>query len=196
MKRTLDVVLVMMTAPLWIPLGVALGVVVLLRLGTPVWFAQRRPGIGGRPFTMIKFRTMTVACGPDGVLLPDGDRLTGFGRWLRATSLDELPELINVLRGEMSLVGPRPLLIEYLTLYSPEQSRRHDVRPGITGWAQVNGRNGISWEEKFALDAWYVDHQTIVLDLLILWRTMIRVVGQHDISAKGEATMSRFDGSQ
>ena len=165
------------------------------KLGSPVLFRQTRPGLHGKPFQMVKFRTMTDARGPDGALLPDADRLTPFGRFLRGSSLDELPELWNVLRGDMSLVGPRPLLMEYLPLYTPEQARRHAVRPGITGWAQVNGRNALSWEEKFALDVWYVDHQSLALDISILWRTVRKVLVREGISAAGEATMPRFDGS-
>ena len=165
------------------------------KLGRPAFFRQTRPGLHGRPFQMVKFRTMTDARGPDGALLPDADRLTPFGRFLRGSSLDELPELWNVLRGDMSLVGPRPLLMEYLPLYTPEQARRHAVRPGITGWAQVNGRNALSWEEKFALDVWYVDHQSLALDISILWRTVRKVLVREGISAAGEATMPRFDGS-
>lgn len=166
------------------------------KLGSPVFFRQTRPGLHGKSFNMVKFRTMTDACGPDGVLLPDAVRLTSFGRFLRATSLDELPELWNVLKGDMSLVGPRPLLMEYLPLYSPEQARRHNVRPGITGWAQVNGRNALSWEDKFALDVWYVDHRTLWLDVKILWLTVKKVLVREGISAAGEATMSKFTGAK
>ena len=166
------------------------------KLGSPVLFRQTRPGLHGQPFEMVKFRTMTDARGPDGALLPDAERLTPFGRFLRSTSLDELPELWNVLKGDMSLVGPRPLLMEYLPLYSPEQARRHVVRPGVTGWAQVNGRNAISWEEKFALDTWYVDHQSLQLDIRILWLTVKKVLVREGISAAGEATMGKFTGSQ
>ena len=166
------------------------------KLGSPVLFSQVRPGLHGKPFTMVKFCTMTDERGPDGVLLPDAQRLTRFGRFLRASSLDELPELWNVLRGDMSLVGPRPLLMEYLPLYTPEQARRHVVRPGITGWAQVNGRNEISWAEKFALDVWYVDHRSFWLDLRILWRTVRKVLVRDGISAAGEATMSKFTGAE
>jgi len=164
------------------------------KLGSPVLFIQVRPGLNGKPFLMFKFRTMTDARDANGNLLPDAQRLTPFGRFLRASSLDELPELWNVLRGDMSLVGPRPLLMEYLPLYSPEQTRRHEVRPGITGWAQVNGRNAISWTDKFALDVWYVDHQTMWLDLRILWLTMRKVLVREGISAAGEATMPKFEG--
>lgn len=165
------------------------------KLGSPVFFRQVRPGLHGQPFEMIKFRTMTDARDASGSLLPDNERLTAFGRFLRSTSLDELPELWNVLKGDMSLVGPRPLLMEYLPLYSPEQARRHEVRPGITGWAQVNGRNAISWEEKFALDIWYVDNQSLWLDVKILYLTLKAVLQRKDISAVGEATMSKFTGS-
>jgi lipopolysaccharide/colanic/teichoic acid biosynthesis glycosyltransferase len=166
------------------------------RLGSPVLFTQVRPGLHGQPFRMVKFRTMTDARDASGALLPDAQRLTPFGRFLRASSLDELPELWNVLKGEMSLVGPRPLLMEYLPLYTPEQARRHEVRPGITGWAQVNGRNAISWAEKFALDVWYVDHRSLWLDVQILWRTVRKVLVRDGISAAGEATMSKFTGSK
>jgi len=165
------------------------------KLGSPVFFTQVRPGLHGKPFQMVKFRTMTDERGPDGLLLPDAVRLTPFGRWLRATSLDELPGLWNVLNGDMSLVGPRPLLIEYLPLYTPEQARRHQVRPGITGWAQVNGRNAISWEDKFKLDVWYVDHRSLWLDIKILWLTVKKVLLRDGISAEGEATMPRFTGT-
>ncbi|MCT9809662.1 sugar transferase [Acidovorax sp. Be4] len=166
------------------------------KLGSPVFFRQVRPGLHGRPFEMVKFRTMTDARGPDGALLPDSVRLTSFGRFLRATSLDELPELWNVIKGDMSLVGPRPLLVEYLPLYSPEQARRHEVRPGITGWAQVNGRNALSWDDKFKLDVWYVDHRSLRLDVKILWLTVKKVLVREGISAAGEATVSKFTGSK
>ena len=166
------------------------------KLGSPAFFRQTRPGMHGRPFNMVKFRTMTDTRGTDGALLPDADRLTPFGRFLRASSLDELPELWNVLKGDMSLVGPRPLLMDYLPLYSAEQSRRHEVRPGITGWAQVNGRNALSWDEKFKLDVWYVDNRSLWLDIKILWLTVRKVLVRDGISAAGEATMPRFVGSQ
>lgn len=165
------------------------------KLGSPVFFRQVRPGMHGKPFEMVKFRTMTDARGPDGALLPDADRLTPFGRFLRASSLDELPELWNVFKGDMSLVGPRPLLMEYMPLYSAEQARRHQVRPGITGWAQVNGRNALSWDDKFALDVWYVDHRTMWLDIKILWLTVKKVIIKEGISAAGEATMPKFTGT-
>lgn len=166
------------------------------KLGHPAFFRQVRPGIHGKPFQMIKFRTMTDQRGNDGVLLPDTARVTPFGHFLRASSLDELPELWNVLKGDMSLVGPRPLLMEYLPLYSHEQARRHEVRPGITGWAQVNGRNALSWEEKFALDVWYVDNRSMWLDVKILWLTIKKVLAREGISAAGEATMPRFTGNK
>ena len=180
-------------------LAVPLAVLVLQvrrKLGSPVLFTQVRPGLHGKPFRMVKFRTMTDERDASGILLPDVQRLTPFGRFLRSSSLDELPELWNVLRGEMSLVGPRPLLMEYLPLYSPEQARRHEVRPGITGWAQVNGRNAISWADKFALDVWYVDHRSLWLDVRILWLTVRKVLVRDGISAAGEATMPRFEGDK
>jgi lipopolysaccharide/colanic/teichoic acid biosynthesis glycosyltransferase len=196
MKRVLDV-LVSATALLFLlPVMVIIGLLVCLKMGWPPFFSQQRPGLGGRPFTMYKFRTMSDIKGGNGRLLPDAQRLTSFGRFLRATSLDELPELWNVLKGEMSLVGPRPLLMEYLPLYSSEQARRHDVRPGITGWAQVNGRNALSWEEKFALDVWYVDHQSVALDVKILWMTLRAVLRRDGIVATGHETMPRFKGSK
>ena len=164
-------------------------------LGSPVLFKQTRPGLNGKPFEMIKFRTMKDATDKEGNLLPDSERLTPFGQKLRSTSLDELPELWNVLKGDMSLVGPRPLLMEYLPLYSSEQARRHNVRPGVTGYAQVNGRNAISWEQKFALDTWYVDNQSLWLDIKILAKTVKQVLIKDGISAAGEATMSKFTGS-
>lgn len=167
-----------------------------LKFGNPIFFAQIRPGLNGEPFEMLKFRTMTNEFGADGVLLPDSKRLTNFGRFLRATSLDEFPELWNVLKGDMSLVGPRPLLMEYLPLYTEEQARRHEVRPGITGWAQINGRNAISWEEKFKLDVWYVDNQSFLLDIKILALTVLKVIKRDGISAQGEVTMTKFTGSK
>lgn len=196
MKRVFDLCLVLLALTgLSLPL-LLLAWVVRRKIGSPVFFRQMRPGLHGQPFEMIKFRTMTDERGPDGKLLPDADRLTPFGRWLRASSLDELPELWNVLKGDMSLVGPRPLLMEYLPLYSPEQARRHEVRPGITGWAQVNGRNAISWEQKFALDVWYVDNHSLWLDIKILWLTVKKVLVRDGISAAGEATMPKFTGSR
>ena len=196
MKRLIDMFLAALALLLFsIPL-LLLYWQIRSKLGSPVFFKQIRPGLHGRPFEMVKFRSMTDARGPDGQLLPDADRLTPFGRFLRASSLDELPGLWNVLKGDMSLVGPRPLLMEYLPLYSPEQARRHNVRPGITGWAQVNGRNALSWDDKFKLDVWYVDNRSLWLDINILWLTVRKVLVREGISAAGEATMSKFTGSQ
>lgn len=195
MKRLVDIILSLVALALFgLPL-LLLAWQIRRRLGRPVFFKQTRPGLHGRRFRLVKFRTMTDARDPTGQLLPDAERLTAFGRFLRASSLDELPELWNVLKGEMSLVGPRPLLVEYLPLYSTEQARRHEVRPGITGWAQVNGRNALSWEEKFKLDVWYVDNRTLWLDIKILWLTVRKVLVRDGISAAGEATMPRFTGS-
>lgn len=193
-KRLFDTTLAALALMLLaVPLCV-LAMVVRQKLGAPVLFRQMRPGLHGRPFEMLKFRTMTDARDEQGVPLPDAMRLTPLGRWLRATSLDELPELWNVLKGDMSLVGPRPLLMEYLPLYSAEQARRHEVRPGITGWAQVNGRNAVSWEDKFRMDVWYVDHRSIWLDIKILWLTVRKVLAREGISAANEATMRKFTG--
>jgi lipopolysaccharide/colanic/teichoic acid biosynthesis glycosyltransferase len=194
MKRIVDTLLVLLALPLLLPAMLLLIWQVRRKLGSPVFFCQTRPGLQGRPFNMVKFRTMTDARGSDGQLLPDADRLTAFGCFLRASSVDELPELWNVLKGNMSLVGPRPLLTEYLPRYSPEQARRHEVRPGITGWAQVNGRNALSWEEKFKLDVWYVDHCTFWLDLRILCLTVAKVFKREGINQEGEATMEEFKG--
>lgn len=196
MKRLFDLVgasaaLVLFALPL-----IVLAWLVSYKLGSPVLFRQVRPGLHGRPFEMVKFRTMTDERDADGSLLPDAQRLTPFGQFLRASSLDELPELWNVLKGEMSLVGPRPLLMEYLPLYSPEQARRHESRPGITGWAQVNGRNAISWEQKFKLDVWYVDHQNVYLDIKILFLTIQKVFKGDGINSDGEVAMSKFTGSE
>ena len=165
------------------------------KLGSPIFFRQVRPGMNGKPFEMVKFRTMTDERGPDGQLLPDAVRLTPFGHFLRSSSLDELPELWNVLKGDMSLVGPRPLLMEYLPLYSTEQARRHEVRPGVTGWAQINGRNAISWDNKFKLDTWYVDNQSLWLDIKILWLTVKKVLIREGITAEGHVTMTPFKGN-
>ena len=196
MKRLFDVTVVALSAWAWLPLLAVVALLVRVKLGKGVFFRQDRPGWRGKIFRMTKFRTMTDASDDNGRLLPDAVRLVPFGRWLRATSLDELPELLNVLQGDMSLVGPRPLLVKYLDLYSPEQARRHDVRPGITGWAQINGRNAISWEEKFRLDVWYVDNWTLLLDLKILALTLRKVLFREGISATGEATMPEFVGNQ
>lgn len=194
MKRAFDLVLTIATAPVWVPLLVLVALLVRVKLGAPVFFRQVRPGKGGRPFRMVKFRSMTDARDADGELLPDADRLPPFGRFLRATSLDELPELWNVLKGEMSLVGPRPLLMEYLPLYTERQARRHEVPPGVTGWAQVNGRNALSWEEKFDLDVWYVDNRSMRLDIRIILLTIARVLKRDGISSEGSVTMERFRG--
>lgn len=194
-KRILDVALVILTAPITVPLLAGIALAVRSRLGAPVIFRQTRAGQGGRPFQLLKFRSMTDARSADGALLPDGERLPPFGQWLRSTSLDELPELWNVLRGEMSLVGPRPLLLEYVPRYSPDQARRLAVRPGLTGWAQIHGRNALSWEDRFALDVWYVDHASLALDLRILLRTVGHVIRRDGIAADGQATMEVFRGS-
>ena len=194
-KRLFDLALTLPGLVVLSPLLAFIALMVRAKLGSPVLFRQVRPGLGGRPFTIYKFRTMTDARGSDGKLLPDGERLTRFGRFLRSASLDELPELFNVLKGDMSLVGPRPLLMEYLDRYTPEQARRHEVKPGITGWAQVNGRNALGWEQKFAMDVWYVDHRSLRLDAKIILRTIGKVLARDGISAAGEATMPRFTGS-
>lgn len=194
-KRIFDLVLTIPGAVAIFPVILVTTLLVRLKIGYPVLFSQKRPGMGGKIFQIYKFRSMTNAKDRDGNLLPDGERLVPFGRFLRSSSLDELPALLNVLKGDMSLVGPRPLLIEYLERYSPEQARRHEVRPGITGWAQVNGRNAISWEDKFKLDVWYVDNQSLWLDIKILWMTFIKVVKREDINKDGHATMPVFYGS-
>ena len=196
MKRCFDLVGATLGLILLSPLLLILIVVIRCKLGSPVLFRQVRPGLNGQPFQMVKFRTMTDARDADGYALPDAVRLTAFGRSLRATSLDELPELFNVIKGEMSLVGPRPLLMQYLPLYSPEQARRHLARPGITGWAQVNGRNALDWTEKFRLDVWYVENQSVILDFKILWLTVCKVIQRENVNASGEATMSPFTGNE
>lgn len=196
MKRLFDITVSFVALLILFPVILVLALLVRLKLGSPVFFRQTRPGLHAKPFEMIKFRTMRDAVDKHGNPLPDEQRMTHLGSVLRSTSLDELPELWNVLKGEMSLVGPRPLLMEYLLLYSPEQYRRHEVRPGVTGWAQVNGRNALSWEDKFKLDVWYVNHQSLWLDLKILWLTVKKVVVREGISAEGEATMTRFEGSR
>ena len=180
---------------LFSPLLLAVALVVRLCLGAPVFFRHQRPGLHGRPFELIKFRTMTQQRDACGSLLPDEQRLTSIGKLLRSSSLDELPQLINIVRGDMAFVGPRPLLMEYLPLYTAEQARRHQVRPGLTGWSQVKGRNSLGWNEKFRLDIWYVDHQNLALDLYIIWLTFVIVVRRQGISAPGQATMSPFTGS-
>ena len=195
-KRIFDLAAVILTAPLWLVLIALLALVVRLKLGAPVFFRQKRPGFQEKIFELVKFRTMTDARDPAGQLMPDAARLTPFGKWLRSTSLDELPELWNVLRGEMSLVGPRPLLVEYLPRYSAEQRRRHEVMPGLTGWTQINGRNALSWEKKFRLDVWYVLNRNIWLDIRILSRTILQVVSRQGVTAPGDATMPEYDPPQ
>ncbi len=195
MKRLFDIVIACLGLFVGMPIFFVLALQVYRKLGSPVFFSQIRPGKDGRPFKLVKFRTMKDTVDENGILLPDKDRLTSFGKFLRSTSLDELPELWNVIKGDMSLVGPRPLLMEYLPLYSKEQSRRHDVKPGITGWAQINGRNAISWDEKFKLDVWYVDNQNFWLDLKILFLTVRRVLARESISADNHATAEPFKGN-
>lgn len=195
-KRFMDVGVSSVGLVAGLPIILVVALLVRIFLGAPILFSQVRPGLHGRPFRMIKFRTMTNSVGPRGQLLSDAERLTSFGRFLRTSSLDELPELWNVLVGDMSLVGPRPLLLEYLPLYSEEQKRRHLVRPGVTGWAQVNGRNAISWEKKFELDVWYVDHQSLWLDAKILLMTIVRVFRADDVTQENQATIERFRGNQ
>ena len=195
-KRLLDLSLGWAVAMLAAPVMGLISVLLLITDGSPVLFVQERPGMEGRPFRMLKFRTMKNSVDGKGGVLPDAVRLTSFGKFLRRTSLDELPEILNVLMGDMSLVGPRPLLIQYLDRYTPEQVRRHDVKPGITGWAQVNGRNAITWEEKFALDVWYVENWSFLLDLKILAITVRKVLQGEGISASGDATMPEFQGTR
>jgi lipopolysaccharide/colanic/teichoic acid biosynthesis glycosyltransferase len=195
-KRPTDILLSALGLVALAPVMAAVAVAVAVALGRPVFFRQERPGLNGRPFRLIKFRTMLDSVDPEGKPLDDAQRLTRFGRFLRASSLDELPELWNVLRGDMSLVGPRPLLMRYLPLYSPEQARRHEVRPGLTGWSQVNGRNALSWPDKLALDIWYVDHRSFRLDFKILLMTVAKVLGRSGIAAEGSATMPEFRGDE
>lgn len=196
LKRFLDIIIASIALILLSPLYAFVAYKVKKNLGSPVLFRQVRPGLHGKPFEMIKFRTMKDGVDEQGNPLPDSERLTPFGQMLRSTSLDEMPELWNVIKGDMSIVGPRPLLMEYLPLYNSEQAKRHDVRPGMTGHAQVNGRNAIGWEEKFKLDTWYVENQSIWLDFKIMFKTVHKVLAKDDISAEGEATMTRFTGSQ
>jgi len=196
MKRMLDIIGSVVGLVMLSPVIAIVVVMIRRRMGAPVLFGQIRPGRHRKPFQMVKFRTMRDAIDANGNPLPDSERLTRFGRFLRSSSLDELPELWNVLKGDMSLVGPRPLLMEYLPLYSPEQARRHEVRPGVTGWAQINGRNAISWEEKFELDVWYVDNRNLWLDMKIILLTIRKVLKRDGISAAGEATMSKFTGNR
>jgi len=195
-KRIFDLLATTLGLILILPLLLVISLLVWIFLGTPVLFHQQRPGYKGRPFITYKFRTMTDRTGPDGKLLPDAERLTHFGRFLRSTSLDDLPQLLNVLRGEMSLVGPRPLLMQYLNRYTPEQMRRHDVLPGITGWAQIHGRNALDWDEKFRRDVWYVDHRSFWLDLKILFLTPWKVFKREGISQPGHVTAEEFKGNK
>mgnify|MGYP000168026800 FL=1 len=195
MKRLFDFLVALFALLILLPVIMVVAVLIRLKLGSPILFTQERPGLNGNVFEMMKFRSMLDAKDKQGNLLPDDERMTPFGAFLRSTSLDELPGLFNVLKGDMSLVGPRPLLVQYLPLYNAEQARRHNVRPGITGWAQVNGRNAISWEQKFKLDVWYVDNQSFLLDIKILLLTVKKVFVREGISADGEATMSLFKGS-
>ena len=192
LKRLFDLLVTLPALLVLAPFLLLLALLVRLKLGAPVLFRQQRPGLHGKPFTLYKFRTMTDARDAQGNLLPDAERLTAFGRFLRSYSLDELPEFFNVLKGEMSLVGPRPLLMQYLPRYTPEQARRHEIRPGITGWAQVNGRNALTWEAKFALDVWYVEHASLWLDLKIIALTVWKLLTREGISHPGEATMAEF----
>ncbi len=192
MKRLFDIIIASFGSLIALPVLIVVIVLIILMKGPPIFFRQTRPGLHGKPFQLIKFSTMTDARDKKGRLLPDEIRLTYFGRFLRASSLDELPELWNVLKGDMSLVGPRPLLMEYLPLYSPDQARRHEVRPGITGWAQVNGRNAISWGKKFEMDVWYVDNQDLFLDIKIVALTFFKILKSEGINAKGHATMPAF----
>jgi lipopolysaccharide/colanic/teichoic acid biosynthesis glycosyltransferase len=195
-KRLFDILVSALLLLACSPLLLALAFVIRRNMGSPVLFRQTRPGLHGKPFTILKFRTMRDAKDKNGRPLPDADRLTKLGAFLRASSLDELPELWNVFKGEMSLVGPRPLLMQYLERYTPRQAKRHQVRPGLTGWAQIQGRNAISWEEKFELDVWYVEHRSFGLDLKILWKTLQTVLKREGISAPGEATAKEFMGSK
>lgn len=196
MPRGLDLLLILLLSPLLLPLTLVVALLVRWRLGKPVLYRQERGGLNGRRFAIVKFRSMTDQRDAKGELLPDAMRLNRFGKFLRSTSLDELPCIWNVLKGDMALVGPRPFMAEYLDLYTPEQMRRHEARPGITGWAQVNGRNSLSWEEKFALDVWYVDHRTFLLDVRILLLTIAKVFARHGVNAENDATMPRFTGTR
>ena len=195
-KRVFDLTVALLLIFLLSPIIIAVALLIRLKLGSPVIFKQQRPGYMGRPFHIYKFRSMTDECDAFGKLLPDEKRLPPFGLWLRSVSLDELPQLFNIVRGELSLVGPRPLMMDYLPRYSPEQARRHDVMPGVTGWAQINGRNAISWTEKFKLDVWYVDNRSFFLDLKILWLTLEKVLRRADINQAGRATVEEFMGSE
>lgn len=195
LKSLFDKLLALFLIILFLPIYIIISLLILWKMGSPILFRQKRPGYNGKIFTIYKFRTMTNEKDKNRELLPDEQRLVGVGKFIRSISLDELPQLFNVLKGEMSFVGPRPLLIEYLPLYNNEQKRRHDVKPGITGWAQVNGRNAISWEKKFQYDVWYVDHQSFWLDMKILWLTLLKVLKKSDISSGSSATMEKFRGN-
>lgn len=196
MKRIFDFIASLVLLIVLFPLFLVIAVTIHWKLGSPVFFRQQRPGMLGKPFRLFKFRTMTNVRGVNGELLPDAQRLTRFGRFLRSSSLDELPELFNVLKGVMSIVGPRPLLMQYLDRYTPEQARRHEVKPGITGWAQVNGRNALTWEEKFKLDVWYVDNWTLLLDIKIIAMTIWKILKREGISQPGQATIEEFKGNR
>lgn len=196
LKTLFDKILALALIILFLPIYIVVSLLILWKMGTPILFRQQRPGYKEKIFSIYKFRTMTNEKNSNGSLLPDEQRLVGIGKLIRSTSLDELPQLFNVLKGEMSFVGPRPLLVEYLGLYNEKQKRRHDVKPGITGWAQVNGRNTISWEQKFDYDVWYVEHQSFWLDLKILWLTFLKVIKRSDISSSSSTTMEKFTGNK
>ena len=196
LKRVFDIVFSVILIIVFAPVFIIVGLLILVTMGTPILFAQSRPGYKEKMFGIYKFRTMTNETDTKGELLPDAQRLHGIGKFIRSTSLDELPQLFNVLKGEMSFVGPRPLLEEYLPLYNEKQKKRHDVKPGITGWAQVNGRNAISWEQKFTLDTWYVEHRSFLLDMKILWMTMIKLFKRSGISSSSSPTMEKFEGNK
>jgi len=195
-KRIFDITLSLILIIIFLPFYIIVSILILFKMGRPILFRQQRPGLHEKIFGIYKFRTMTNEEDANGELLPDAQRLIGMGKFIRSTSLDELPQLFNILKGEMSFVGPRPLLIEYLPLYNERQKKRHDVKPGITGWAQVNGRNAISWEQKFEYDIWYVEHQSFWLDMKILWMTFLKVVNRSDISSDTAATMEKFEGNK
>jgi undecaprenyl phosphate N,N'-diacetylbacillosamine 1-phosphate transferase len=196
LKILFDKLLALILLILFLPVYIIISILILIKMGRPILFRQKRPGLNGEIFAIYKFRTMTNEKDKNGELLPDEKRLVGIGRFIRSTSLDELPQIFNVLKGEMSFVGPRPLLIEYLNLYNYEQKRRHKVKPGITGWAQINGRNAISWEQKFVYDVWYVDNQSFWLDMKILWMTFLKVAKRSDVSSDTAVTMEKFEGSK
>jgi len=196
LKRLFDIILALVLIVLFLPVYLIVSILILVKMGSPIFFRQKRPGKDGKIFEIYKFRTMTNDKDEKGELLPDELRLVGIGKFIRSTSFDELPQIFNVLKGDMSFVGPRPLLVEYLPLYNNRQKKRHDVKPGITGWAQVNGRNTISWEEKFEYDVWYVEHQSFLLDMKILWMTFLKVIRRSDISSQSSVTMEKFRGNE